>query len=279
MTLLTNSWEGGTNGTVLSTGNTGGLSGNAFDAVNASGTGTTGKFSNTQAAHGSLSMQLIYASGVASKAYVSWTTSMGAQSQIWFRLYVYLTAYPNAAMRLWSTDIGGVTLCSALYVNTGGTLSFNDTSAAAFTTTNAIPLNTWYRLEGFCTGSATVGQLELKMFAGDSATPVETDTSAATRNTGGTQDSYRFGSLQTVTNTPALTIYYDDIGLSSTGYLGPSGVAFVPGAARRIPSRTPALPPVRRYRPVIPPQLDAPFPVTESRQWRQARGIDRKSVV
>ena len=230
MTTLTNSFEGGTNGTGLSTGNTGGTSGNAFDAVNTTGSGSGIAFSNAEAMHGTLSAKLTYAASTSSNVYASWTTSMGAQSQVWFRFYIYITAHPSVNLRIWQSDISAATLCSALFLTTSGTLAFNASGSTAFTTTAAIPLNTWYRLEGYCTGSTSTGQVSLSMYAGDSTTAVETDTSSATQNTGGTQNSYRYGSFASITETSAFSYYIDDVGLSSTGYLGPSPTT-LPGAA------------------------------------------------
>ena len=230
MTTLTNSFEGGTNGTALSTGNTGGGSGNAFDAVNTTGSGSGIAFSTAQAMHGTVSAKLTYASGVSSNVYASWTTSMGAQAQAWFRFYIYITAHPSVNLRIWQSDISGSTLCSALFLTTSGTLAFNASGSTAFTTTAAVPLNTWYRLEGYCTGSTSAGQVSLSMYAGDSTSAVETDTSSASQNTGGTQNCYRFGSFAAITETSAFSYYIDDPGLSSTGPLGPS-TGIVPGAA------------------------------------------------
>ena len=57
MTTLTNSFEGGTNGTGITAANSGGASGNAFDNVLGQFGGTV-TYSSTVAAHGSLSAKV-----------------------------------------------------------------------------------------------------------------------------------------------------------------------------------------------------------------------------
>jgi len=233
--LEQNTFEGGTSGTGISTGNSGGASGRAFDAVNTSGAGTTAQFSSAQAMHGTLSAALAFASGVSSTAYLTWSTSAGALPTVWFRLYVWHSAYPTVNTRLWQCDIGGSTLCASVYLMTNGTLLVGNTSSATITqSTTVVPNNAWYRIEGYVTGSAAAGQTELKIFTtpdGPLSSPAETNTSAATQNTGGVPSAYRYGSFAAVTETSAWTCYLDDIGLSGTGYLGPAGTGITGAAA------------------------------------------------
>src|SRR5258707_3093639 len=98
MTLLVNSFEGGTSGSAVSTANSGGASGNAFDSVTI-GTGATVAYDNAHAAHGSLALQIATA-GTSAAANAQWSTSMGSQGTIWFRLYAYFTANPGVTTRL-----------------------------------------------------------------------------------------------------------------------------------------------------------------------------------
>ena len=95
MTTITNDFEGGTSGTSITTGNSGPPSGTAFDAVNI-GTGATVAYSAAHAAHGGLSA--LITEGSASSAYLQWSTAMGTQSQLYGRVYLYLTVAPAAAM-------------------------------------------------------------------------------------------------------------------------------------------------------------------------------------
>ncbi len=225
-----NTYEGGSNGTGISQANSGGMSGTAFDVVTTTGTGTTITYDNTHPVHGTLGGKTHFPA-VAATAYPSWTTAVGAQGKIWFRRYLYHTAYPAVNTRIWQSDISGSTLCAAVYLMTDGSLLFaNSAGATVFQSAAALaPNSAPYRVEGYVTGSATVGQVELKLWktSADGALGTEdyTNTSAANVNTGGTQNCYRFGSFASVTQGSAWDLWHDDDGVSPSGYLGPSGVA------------------------------------------------------
>lgn len=221
MTTLTNSFEGGTSGTTVTTGNSGGASGNAFNAVTV-GTGATVAFDNAHAAHGLLSLKVATGASTA-QAFTSWTTSLGTQVQVWFRLYLFVTASPAVNTRLWAA-FQGATTCGAIRLNTNRTVTFTNAAGAAITgmvSASVLPTNTWVRLEGFLTGSNTTGQVELKYFAtADSPTATETLTSAATQALTGNPNTYDFGfSASAAANIGPY--WLDDIGMSSTGYIGP----------------------------------------------------------
>lgn len=223
MTVLTNSFEGGTNGTTLTTANSGGASGNAFDAVTNTGTNAVDIFDNTVAAHGTLSCKV--ATGTSSVQSLNrWSTSMGTVTQVWFRMYLYFTAFPTAVTRVMGYATSGGTTCGIVGVaaTTGKVNFFNASGSAIITTANAVPLNAWCRVEGFLIGSATVGQMQLKLFTTpDSQTPTEMLTSTAAQNTTGAPGLYSFGIISNAANLGPF--WMDDIGISSTGYLGPAG--------------------------------------------------------
>jgi hypothetical protein len=216
---LGNSAEGGTSGTTVTTSNSGGSSGNAFDVVNV-GPGATGTFDSTEAAHGGLSYA--FATGpTAALARVQWTTSMGTQTQVWYRAYLYFNSDPAATVRVVNQD-QGVTACAVIVVLPTGKLQIRTGTAGAqtLTTTNTIPLHQWFRIEGYPIGSPSAGQVQLKLFkSADSTTPDETDTSAPTINTNGAMNTYNFG-VSTYTANVA-EYWEDDIGVSNVGYLGP----------------------------------------------------------
>jgi hypothetical protein len=231
VTTLTNSFEGITpSGTAISNANSGGTSGNALDAAPVSG-GTTISSSSAQSAHGSLSAALAFPSGVNATGDMDWTTSMGSQAQVWFRMYLYHTANPTVNVRVWSCDGSG--LNGALYLLTTGHLEFdNAVGGAAASSANAVPLSAWYRVEGTVLVNGTTGLLEFKIFTSmDSTTPSEAPNSGNTNTGTSNPTSYRFGNFAGGTLTSAWTIFYDDIGLSSTGYIGPFGSISGPNAA------------------------------------------------
>jgi hypothetical protein len=220
MTTLVSNFEGGTSGTTVTTGNSGGISGNAFDAVNI-GAGGVCAYSNTYAAHGQLSCQV---STISNAVACGWNTSIGTPTQIWFRIYLYFTAAPTAAdTRFFTvTNTGGTGQARFSISASSKFETLNNTGIVINATTNSVPVNKWIRVEGMAIMSATVGQTQLSVYldGADAATPTETITSAATQNTlSGTLQSYLFGPGSGTVNVGPYWI--DDIGVSTTGYLGP----------------------------------------------------------
>ena len=232
--ILVNTFEGGTSGTTLTQGiggNTGGTSGNYFDTVTIGG-GAADAFDNTHAAHGSLSCKIATVASAA--VYNTWSASLTntGVSQVWVRMYLYFTANPANAHRVFAATAGSG-VAAALQVMTTGALRWTDASGSAIvTTTTTIPLNAWFRVEGFVTGSATTGQVSLSLYTTpDSLVPAETFTSAATQNTAGLVTDVRYGVSAAVASVGPF--WMDDIGISATGPLGPS-LAFPAGAASSI---------------------------------------------
>lgn len=273
MSTPTNSAEGGTSGTGVTTGNSGGASGTAFDQVTTS-TSCTMTFDSTNGgAHGSMAYKSL-TGATAGEAYVMWTTSLvsAATATIYVRAYLYLTANPGTQTRLvrW---LSVSTVRGSIQINTSGKLVTTDSSGTTVATmTNAIPLNQWVRVEGFCTGDAAAGVLECKLFTTlDSTTPLET-ISNSTLNTGGTIDRVRLG--QTGTGVANITYWMDDLGASDAGYLGP--VVTAPALAPAAPRRRVQVPARRLQRQVaapVPPQLNPPYPLVEVAQPRRTRGL------
>lgn len=220
MTVLLNSFEGGTSGVTVSAANSGGASGNAFDVVTI-GTGGTFAFSSAHAAHGSLSAS-VGTGGTAAATYVTWSTSIGTPAQVWFRMYLYFPSLPSAATRLFTVLNTGSSGVVKFGINTNGTIFTQNVSGATITTSAAsIPTAAWFRLEGMALLSATVGQTEVKLFtSADGTVPAETDTSTPSQDTlSGSPGSYLFGPAAGVANQGPF--WMDDVGLSNTGYIGP----------------------------------------------------------
>jgi hypothetical protein len=218
MPLLTNSFEGGTNTVTISAANSGGASGTAFDVVTI-GTGATATFDTAHAAHGTLAGN-ITTTATSSQDFLSWTTAMGTQTQVWLRVYCYFTANPGVGLNLYRS-LATAALSAGLQLTATGKLrSLDSAGATVQTMTNSVALNAWFRVEAMILTSATVGQVEVKLFnTPDSTTPTETITSSANLNTGANMNTYRFGNTVSAANMGPF--WMDDLGLSTTGYIGP----------------------------------------------------------
>ena len=271
---LTNNFSGGTNTTTITAGNSGGSSGSAFDAVS-TGSGATTIFSSTNVAPGSVLSGEIATGGSSATSYVSWTVSQGTRKQVWFRMYLYFTANPGSNFRIFqATDLGGSNGAYVQVTTAGKLLFVNLASSTTITTSTAsIPLNSWFRIEGFVLAGTSAGQTELRIYDNPTSTTVtETDTSGANLNLGTASLAlYEYGLTAAAANIGPF--WMGDIGLSSSGYLGP---VFTTGPAfyqKTSPARVhPSLPkrgrthknagaPVSAY-PVPPPAASAEFTAT-----------------
>lgn len=237
MTTVTYSFEGGSNGANVAAGSGAGTGDTNFDAI--FNTSATNIYDNAHAAHGTLANKIATAA-TSTSSYVSWTTSIGTQTTVWIRTYLFFTAAPAVQHRV-VNFVGAAASRGNVLATTAGKLIFTNSGGGTVLTSLAFPTNAWFRLEAMFTGSATVGQWEYKIwYTPDSAgTPDDTQTSAANLNTGGTVDTYRFGFGSAVAN--AGPYWQDDVGVSTAAYIGP-----VPGAPANVPGRVPPVVVARR---------------------------------
>lgn len=199
----------------MTTGNTGGASGNAFDAV----TATVPNFGSTSLRLGGLSADIQAAGNVA------WTTSItGTPLTLWGRFYLLITVTPTIGARIpqfFSPTSAGASSGFVL-VSTAAKIQTNAKGGTNILSTTILTTNTWYRLEfkhtlvvsGTCTTDCTI-------YLGDSTTATETMTQAT--GTGVSTDTsinkVQWGSTAA---TPADTVFFDDVQVNATGFPGPS---------------------------------------------------------
>lgn len=220
MTTLTQNFENGTSGTTITTSNSGGGTNTAFDAVSGPPSGGTMAFSNTHADTGSLSMEIATGS-TAGACLVEWQASLGTQSEIWFRVYCYLTANPSSNIGIIQV-LDSSSQCAELFVLTTGALRMVNAAGGTITTTTAtVPLSQWFRVEGFVVAGTSTGQTSVSLYdTAQSTTATETDTSAATQVLTASINRIYYG-LVNAGLTSIGPYWLDDIGVSSIGYLGP----------------------------------------------------------
>lgn len=224
---LSNSAEGGTNGTAVTTANSGGASGDAFDEVNISGTSTI-VFDSTRAARGGMSYKLTVGSAT-NLCNLNYNTQLGARTSLYARFYYYNTATPTTSSRILGVyDSGFTASVISMYHLSSGKLEV-DTASAFPQSTGTLPLNQWIRIEMQIVGGAS-GSVQVLLFTG--ADPHATSASE-TINTGTTSiaalGNYEIGSIASTTQA-GFTWWADEIVWTSTGYPGPAastGPAFI----------------------------------------------------
>lgn len=236
MAVKTNSFEGGTNGTGITSGNSGGASGDAFDFL-VIGTGATVTFDNTRAAHGTLSARVTpTASQTANGNWQGLNTTDFA-----IRKYIYLTA-ATTDDTYWfrSSNAGGGTRLVSLHGDSAGRLVLRTPSATVWTSTSTVPLNQWVRIEMYAhigTGT-TDGKVAAAFYSADSTTPIDSFTNNALNM--GTTAIDQIGFLKYNNQAYATAFWVDDLRIdtAATGLLGPVGSNAAPTvnppAAQRI---------------------------------------------
>ena len=222
MTQLTADFEAGVASANIQTTDTG--SANAWDAVTRAGSSTI-VYDGTNKAHGSLAAKLTNVAGAS--CWLEWSTSMGSPTEHYGRVYFYMPSIPTSSMTVVQCigPAGAVAFNIQVVATTGTVTVFYNTGSDTNVFSGGLSATTLYRLEYHCVHSATVGQVEAKIFAGDSTTATGTFSSTANKNTSTSGDKIRFG--QVSAGGSGLSIWMDDIVAGATSFPGPvsSGVA------------------------------------------------------
>lgn len=221
MTRLRNNLNGGTNNVGITTGNSGGASGDAFTAVEA-----TALFSNEQSHSASLSMK---PPSTTTTGLARWQAS--GDRTLAFRIYAYFTAAHAADYQFGQVLVINTSTAAATIMMQGTNLlrlRNNTTSLNPWTAASSFPLNQWVRIELLVNQGTTTsdGQLRIAYYLGDSTTAIEDSgwiTGQNLRGDAGTINGVRFSKISA--NTYGGNAYYDDPGVNTgtdyAGFIGP----------------------------------------------------------
>lgn len=221
MTKLRNSLNGGTNNVGITTGNSGGASGDAFTAVEVAAV-----FSNEQSHSASLSMK---PPSTTTTGLARWAAS--GDRTMAFRIYCYYTAAHVADYQFGQIlAVNSSTAAATLMVQSTNLLRLrnNTTSVNVWTAANSLPLNQWVRIESLVNQGTTTsdGQLRMAYYLGDSTTAVEDSgwiTAQNLKGDLGALNGVRFSKISA--NTYSGSAYYDDpavnTGTDYAGFIGP----------------------------------------------------------
>ena len=182
-TNLRNSLEGGTDSVTLTTGNSGGASGDAFTGVAA------WIFTNV---HPIDTMAIRTQNPGTTLFVVRWAVSGAAAAS---RTYVYLTSLPTVDLQVLNM---GDTVAVTLIINSAGKARLTSNSVTLWNATNDFPINQWVRVELFATAStdSADGTAMAAYYLLDDVAAVEESGSFTALNTAGTSGTFantRFG--------------------------------------------------------------------------------------
>jgi hypothetical protein len=137
------------------------------------------------------------------------------------RGYFYFDSAPISIFRMMQLTNSSFLSCGGIGTTALSKFKLiNSAGALVGTSTTTAPQNQWVRLEMMVFSSATVGQIELRIFLNPhSTTPDETVTTAANINTrGGNIGAAVFGIDVATSN---LSMYMDNLLVADAGYAPP----------------------------------------------------------
>jgi hypothetical protein len=235
MTVLRNNFEGGPHGTVISTSNSGQYGDNAFNAVDSVGTGQVNQFTSVDVAGlNRPTAEFVYEISTGSTIntpWVQWSTSMGSQTQIWTRFYVYfatLSTTPSNNINLFTVgSTFGYDIVSVSVRSTTSPFYFRIVNEWAGTGTTlgtvSVTAGKWHRIEFRATIGGT-GSADLFYYGEDAVdSPDYTDSVSQSGQDYGTDPADRFRLGQSVIGLANLpTTRFSNWELNNTGYPGPA---------------------------------------------------------
>jgi hypothetical protein len=220
MVAYNNSFEGGTDGVDVSSGNSGGPSGDAFSGVSV-GVGGTMTYSLAAAMHGAVGVAM---TTTASTVAMFGEFTVTPSDRYTWRAYLRFSGLPNVNTLLgrFRDNQAAISTVASILINQNNTIGIMNNAGAQIAALNgtvAILANSVYRLEVGI--NAVTGACEWKLFTGDSTTVLDQATATAQAFGGFQIGKVRFGRV--VGSGFIGTIHYDDIQLQNlaTGLPGP----------------------------------------------------------
>jgi hypothetical protein len=234
MTVLNNNFSGGPAGTMITTSNSGQFGDNAFNATGYSTTNPVEFYDvaanglNRETAQFVMGITLVNTSGTA--PYVYWSSSMGSQSQIWTRFYIYWTSIAQTTYdQIVFTTLSSITTTVSLYLQTSSAtnqvLYLKDHGGNTAMFSQVITPGEWCRVELNINYSGSSAQGYLFIGANSDGDLSDYDDSATLSGASfGSSSSNLFaiGYPITISGETAALTYFSNWQLNNTGYAGPA---------------------------------------------------------
>lgn len=223
--LFENTFEGGTDGVGITTGNSGGASGDAFSSIFNSGSASF-VFDDATSAFGALSgNHTVTVSGETS----NWRWDHAAETELWCRMYFRIsdsTPSSNFPILAWHDNTNRV---AELQITTGGNIRLRDNgNTQRYISSGNVAANEWNRVETHVVFNATTGHLEAQIYYGanfNGVTPDETIGNQTDNwDTGALCDNIRGGIISTAGQ--AIQFWNDNLVIDDAQFPGPVGSAF-----------------------------------------------------
>lgn len=214
---ITNNAKGGTHGTAITYGNTGEISGEAWDYF-VVGAGTSITFVNAPSRGG---MAYEFKTTTSGQVFVG--QDLPFLDTVYIRFFLYLTSYTSGARVCHLNDT--IAPQWSIGIRTDGRLSIRDSATTQMSiSTLPVPLNRWVRIEARVVCSATTGASTVRLYTEpDSPYPAENIVSTASFNTKPGTDNFRqarFGVIDT--SLANYTCYMDGFAITDNAYPGPA---------------------------------------------------------
>lgn len=216
---LINSFNGGTNGVVIDTSNSGGASGDIFTVAPS----IECIFTNVLTHSSPMAMRIVNPTGTAKV--VGWDNLGSITGNVYVRFYLNMPAlsadnnfYPLGIRTQADAASGALRILSS---GNGGVLQMRDASNTQIGSDSAVGVASgqWVRLECRIKSSTTVGEMEYRLFNSPESTVADATGSASGAVLGADTGRTNFGIN---TATPAsFTAYFDDLAVSSVDWIGP----------------------------------------------------------
>jgi hypothetical protein len=220
-----NNFSGGSDGTTITTANSGGASGTPFHSISGSP-----KFESDNAIGFRSPMTCLFTTSTGD--IMRWQGIVLAGRELWVREYIRFTSNPSSSFNPININhfASGITNLT-VSIDANGKLFVADTVGTQVgITTNSIALNTWVRYELYCNVGTTTSNssYELRLYnTTESFTPTETISNSGLNFTTQLPDRISWVFHNGVTSYQA-----DDFAASDRGWIGPASAAPPPERSR-----------------------------------------------
>lgn len=242
--MTENLWtaEGGTDGTTVTPGNSGGASGNAI-ATAGIGASTACVYSTAAAFHGSLGFRITRLAASAPTMYLQRQIAAGAGARGRTHVYLNIVTAPGVDQVILKFLDGSAAAGSMLRLDATlhlvGILTAGGVAAGG-TFTSAFSLATWYRVEFAASpgGGPTTGTMDFASYIGDGTTPIE-EKNLSGLNLGSQSDvGYTRVGLQNTGGATLGDIKFDDwdSDTGASGYISVPAVAVSTSGPTAVPT-------------------------------------------